>query len=95
MPITVTVTDADNVKESKSITESVGSHSDYSIGTVQYQLNKPKMEVVCIIDVCQKRFLDQRQIALESIKLACQLVGAHLQQIQVCFICYKMFIEII
>ncbi|KAJ8919071.1 hypothetical protein NQ315_016978 [Exocentrus adspersus] len=70
--------------ECRSVTDSVGSHSDVSGNTVQSggTMIKPHMDVVCVMDVCQSDNLTHRKKALEEVKQACMLVGANLNHIQ-------------
>ncbi|XP_060523594.1 mitogen-activated protein kinase kinase kinase 15 isoform X2 [Cylas formicarius] len=70
--------------ECRSVTDSVGSHSDVSAHTLQSSstMIKPHMEVVCIIDICQSEHLPHRKKAFEEVKLACLQVGASLSHIQ-------------
>ena len=53
-------------------TDSFGSRSDYS-GKFSQQLNpsRPRMDVICIIDLQNHLFLSDRKKAFEEIKLAC------------------------
>ncbi|KAL1506471.1 hypothetical protein ABEB36_005833 [Hypothenemus hampei] len=67
--------------ECHSVTDSVGSHSDVSTMT-NATVTKSRMEVVCVIDICQSDNLIQRRKALEEVKLACVQVGAILSHIQ-------------
>ncbi|KAJ8982255.1 hypothetical protein NQ317_018644 [Molorchus minor] len=70
--------------ECRSVTDSIGSHSDISGNTVQSggTMTKPHMDVVCVIDLCQSDNLIQRRKALEEVKLACLQIGANLNHIQ-------------
>ncbi|XP_017781301.1 PREDICTED: mitogen-activated protein kinase kinase kinase 15 isoform X2 [Nicrophorus vespilloides] len=71
-------------------TDSVGSHSDFSGHTLQPSssssgLNKPEMDVVCLIDICQNANLGNRKKAFEEVQQACSMVGANLMHIQLDF----------
>ncbi|XP_050305301.1 mitogen-activated protein kinase kinase kinase 15 isoform X2 [Anthonomus grandis grandis] len=72
---------AESDAECHSVTDSVGSHSDYSANT-HVTMTKPHMEVVCVIDICQNENVAQRKKALEDVKMACIQVGASLSHIQ-------------
>lgn len=78
--------------ECRSNTDSVGSHSDVSGHTVQAGshtssnvMQRPIMDVVIVIDVCQSDHLAHRKKALEEVRHACMQVGANLNHIQVSF----------
>lgn len=76
--------------ESRSVTDSVGSHSDASGHTTvtSHQVQRPRMDVVCVIDVHQPEHLAHRKRALDEVRQACVLVNANMNHIQVClFIC--------
>nr|CAH7714390.1 unnamed protein product [Callosobruchus chinensis] len=71
--------------ENRSLTDSVGSHSDISGVTVHHSSSnmvKPHMDVVCVIDICQTDNLLQRKKALEEVRLACLQIGANVSHIQ-------------
>lgn len=76
--------------ECRSVTDSVGSHSDISAHT-NTTMTKPHMEVVCVIDICQTENLAQRKKALEEVRMACIQVGASLSHIQVCLQMLNLF----
>lgn len=61
------------------MSESVGSDG---VSTITSQ--RPRMDVVCVIDIHLQDHLNHRKRALEEIKQACTLVSANLHQIQVC-----------
>lgn len=76
------------VAECRSVTDSVGSHSDLSVHTVQAGssggiMTRPHMDVVCVIDICQSGNLNHRKKALEEVRQACLQIGARLNHIQV------------
>jgi mitogen-activated protein kinase kinase kinase 5 len=73
--------------ESRSVTDSVGSHSDASGHTTvtSHQVQRPRMDVVCVIDVHQPEHLTHRKRALDEVRQACVLVNANMNHIQVCF----------
>lgn len=76
--------------ECRSVTDSVGSHSDLSVHTVQAGsaggiMTRPHMDVVCVIDICQSGNLNHRKRALEEVKQACLQIAARLNHIQVRF----------
>ncbi|CAG9769222.1 unnamed protein product [Ceutorhynchus assimilis] len=79
MPSIPTVIEPD--AECRSVTDSIGSHSDTSAHT-SVTMTKPHMEVVCIIDICQNENLAQRKKAFEEVKMACIQVGANVSHIQ-------------
>ncbi|XP_074030538.1 apoptotic signal-regulating kinase 1 isoform X1 [Leptinotarsa decemlineata] len=70
--------------ECRSVTDSIGSHSDLSVNTLQSSntMTKTQMDVVCVIDVCQTDNLIQRRKALEEVQQACLLIGANLSHVQ-------------
>ncbi|KAG8238445.1 hypothetical protein J437_LFUL002902 [Ladona fulva] len=76
-----TTTESD-VPEYRSITDSVGSQSDVSVGCGGVGSTKPRMDVVCVLDVHQPEHLSERKKALEEVKHACTLVNARCHQIQ-------------
>ncbi|CAG9856880.1 unnamed protein product [Phyllotreta striolata] len=84
MPIPPNSTVLETETECRSITDSVGSHSDLSITTVHTSgtMTKSQMDVVCVIDVCQTENILQRKKALEEIKQACFQIGANLSHVQ-------------
>ncbi|XP_031333897.1 mitogen-activated protein kinase kinase kinase 15-like [Photinus pyralis] len=73
--------------ECRSMTDSVGSHSDLS-GTVQGGSSsssisiRTHMDVVCVLDICQTTNLSHRKKALEDVRQACLHVGANINHIQ-------------
>lgn len=75
--------------ECRSVTDSVGSHSDLSVHTIQAGsttgsgMTRPHMDVVCVLDICQSGNLNHRKKALEEVKQACMQIGAKLNHIQV------------
>jgi mitogen-activated protein kinase kinase kinase 5 len=72
--------------ECRSVTDSVGSHSDISGHTLQAangMMTRPHMDVVCVIDICQSGNLAHRKKALDEVNQACVQVGATLNHIQV------------
>lgn len=77
------------VAECRSVTDSVGSHSDLSVHTVQAGstggiMTRPHvMDVICVIDICQSGNLNHRKRALEEVRQACLQIGARLNHIQV------------
>ncbi|PSN44121.1 Mitogen-activated protein kinase kinase kinase 15 [Blattella germanica] len=82
MPHTTT-TDSD-VPECRSVTDSVGSHSDASGHTTvtSHQAQRPRMDVVCVIDLHQPEHLAHKKRALEEVRQACALVNANMNHIQ-------------
>lgn len=72
------------------MTDSVGSHSDLSVHTIQGGSSsssistRTHMDVVCVLDICQSGNLAHRKRALEDVRQACLLVGANMNHIQVC-----------
>lgn len=74
-----------HISECRSVTDSVGSYSDISTHTMQSSstMTKSRMEVVCIIDVCQNENLLHRKKALDEVRNACNLIGANLIHTQV------------
>lgn len=44
---------------------------------------RPRLDVACVIDTAQPEYLQHRRCALDELKLACNLVNANLQHIQV------------
>ncbi|CAH0558775.1 unnamed protein product [Brassicogethes aeneus] len=64
--------------ENRSITDSVGSHSD----GLQVNIMRPHVDVCCIIDTIQIDNIANRKKALEEVKQACLLVGANFNHIQ-------------
>ncbi|KAL3276728.1 hypothetical protein HHI36_012098 [Cryptolaemus montrouzieri] len=83
MPLAGTGTLLEPDSECRSVTDSVGSHSDVSGHTVQAPtMARPHMDVVCVVDMCQIDHLEERKKALEEVKLACSQVGANLNHIQ-------------
>ncbi|RZB39511.1 mitogen-activated protein kinase kinase kinase 15 [Asbolus verrucosus] len=75
----------DYVIKCRSVTDSVGSHSDISGHTLQAGaaiMTRPHMDVVCVIDICQSGNLSHRKRALEEVNQACLQVGASLNHIQ-------------
>ncbi|KAK0168323.1 hypothetical protein PV327_002140 [Microctonus hyperodae] len=69
-----------NVVDGVSSTDSVGTHSDVSGHTTI--LGRPKVQVVCVLDLQQVENLLQRKRALEEVRQACTLVNAHLNIVQ-------------
>lgn len=69
-----------SVADGLSGTDSVGTHSDLSGNTAV--ITRPRMDVVCVIDLQQSEHLCQRKKAFEEIKQACCLVNAKLHHIQ-------------
>ncbi|KAK4881515.1 hypothetical protein RN001_004834 [Aquatica leii] len=73
--------------ECRSMTDSVGSHSDLS-GTVQGGSSnsslsiRSHMDVVCVLDICQSSNIAQRKKAFEDVRQACLHVGANVNHIQ-------------
>lgn len=83
MPLLPTSTPLEPDSECRSVTDSVGSHSDVSGHTVQPPaMARPHMDVVCVIDMCQIDHLADRKKALDEVKQACLQVGANLNHIQ-------------
>ncbi|CAH1106010.1 unnamed protein product [Psylliodes chrysocephalus] len=84
MPIPPVAAVLETETECRSITDSVGSHSDLSVTTVHTggTMTKSQMDVVCVIDVCQTENLLQRKKALDEIKQACLQIGANLSHVQ-------------
>src|SRR6185437_8996816 len=69
--------------ESRSITDSVGSRSDFSGTTaVPVQPQKPIMDVACVMDLHQPELLSQRKKAMEEIKYVCGLLRANFHLVQ-------------
>lgn len=77
--------------ESRSVTDSVGSHSDASGHTTvtSHQVQRPRMDVVCVIDVHQPEHLAHRKRASDEVRQACVLVNANMNHIQVCLFIYR------
>ncbi|XP_011303052.1 mitogen-activated protein kinase kinase kinase 5 isoform X2 [Fopius arisanus] len=69
-----------NVIDAASTTDSVGTHSDLSCNTTIS--GRPRIQVVCILDLQQSEQLVQRKRALDEIKQACTLVNANLNHVQ-------------
>ncbi|XP_034934270.1 mitogen-activated protein kinase kinase kinase 15 isoform X2 [Chelonus insularis] len=69
-----------NVIDGLSTTDSVGTQSDISGHTAIS--GKPKIHVVCVMDVQQTEHLNQRKIALEEIKQACTLLSSNWNHVQ-------------
>ncbi|XP_072394647.1 mitogen-activated protein kinase kinase kinase 15 isoform X1 [Diabrotica undecimpunctata] len=84
MPIPPITTVLETETECRSITDSVGSHSDISGTTVHTgsTMTKSQMDVVCVIDIIQNENILQRKKALEEIKQACLQVGANFNHLQ-------------
>lgn len=80
MPLTA---DSD-APESRSVTDSVSSHSDASGHTTvtPHQVQRPRMDVVCVIDVHQPEHLAHRKRALDEVRQACVLVNANMNHSQ-------------
>ncbi|XP_049834926.1 mitogen-activated protein kinase kinase kinase 15 isoform X2 [Schistocerca gregaria] len=77
--------DMESAADCRSVTDSVGSHSDLSVhtaSTAQTQLQRPRMDVVCVIDLHQPDYLAHRKRALEEVRQACALVNAAMNHIQ-------------
>ncbi|XP_044584193.1 mitogen-activated protein kinase kinase kinase 15 isoform X2 [Cotesia glomerata] len=68
------------VIDGQSSTDSVGTHSDVSGNTTIS--TKPKIQVVCVIDLTQPENLSDRKRALEEIKQACSLVNTSFNMVQ-------------
>ncbi|XP_069698242.1 mitogen-activated protein kinase kinase kinase 15 isoform X5 [Periplaneta americana] len=68
----------------RSVTDSIGSHSDASGHTTvtSHQVQRPRMDVVCVIDLHQPEHLTHRKRALEEVRQACVLVNANMNHIQ-------------
>lgn len=71
--------------ECRSVTDSVGSHSDASGHTTvtSHHAQRPRMDVVCVIDLHNSEHLAHRKRALEEVRQACALVNANMNHIQV------------
>ncbi|KAK5649782.1 hypothetical protein RI129_000811 [Pyrocoelia pectoralis] len=73
--------------ECRSMTDSIGSHSDLS-GTVQGESSnssisiRTHMDVVCVLDICQTSNLSHRKKGLEEVRQACLHVGANVNHLQ-------------
>ncbi|KAF5298256.1 hypothetical protein FQR65_LT09767 [Abscondita terminalis] len=73
--------------ECRSMTDSIGSHSDLS-GTVQGGSSnsslsiRAHMDVVCVLDICHSTNVAQRKKAFEEVRQACLHVGANANHIQ-------------
>ncbi|XP_019870241.2 mitogen-activated protein kinase kinase kinase 15 isoform X4 [Aethina tumida] len=69
--------------ENRSVTDSVGSHSDVTAHTIHSNMSRQHMEVCCVIDISLlDKYLNNRKKALEEVRQACLLVGAKLNHIQ-------------
>ncbi|XP_015596232.1 mitogen-activated protein kinase kinase kinase 15 isoform X2 [Cephus cinctus] len=68
------------VPDGISSTDSVGTHSDVSGHTTIS--GRPRMDVVCVLDLQQPEHLVQRKRALEEVRQACSLVNANMHHIQ-------------
>lgn len=64
--------------DTRSVTDSVGSD-----GSLQLSVQRPRMDVACVLDLNQVENLSQRKRALEELKQACLLLNAELHHIQV------------
>jgi mitogen-activated protein kinase kinase kinase 5 len=85
MPVPPIPTVIEPDAECRSVTDSVGSHSDISGHTLQAangMMTRPHMDVVCVIDICQSGNLAHRKKALDEVNQACVQVGATLNHIQ-------------
>lgn len=76
--------------ECRSVTDSVGSHSDLSGITVQAGTStggtgstRPQMDVVCVLDLCHSENLSHRKRCCEEVKQACAEARAVYNHIQV------------
>ncbi|XP_063990230.1 mitogen-activated protein kinase kinase kinase 15 isoform X2 [Diachasmimorpha longicaudata] len=69
-----------NVVDAASTTDSVGTHSDVSCTTTIS--GRPRIQVVCILDLQQPEQLALRKRVLEEIKQACALVNANMNHVQ-------------
>ncbi|KAJ8682464.1 hypothetical protein QAD02_018256 [Eretmocerus hayati] len=67
------------VIDGASGTDSVGAHSDLSGNTISH---RPKMDVVCVMDLQQSEHLTHRKKAFEEVKLACTMANTKLHHIQ-------------
>lgn len=65
------------------ITDSFGSRSDHSGHSAIFSSSRPKMDVVCVIDLVHNERINSRKKAYEEIKIACQAVAATCYHIQV------------
>lgn len=68
------------ITDAVSTTDSVGTHSDVSCTTTIS--GRPRIQVVCILDLQQPEQLAQRKRALEEIKQASTIVNANLNHVQ-------------
>ncbi|KAK9881035.1 hypothetical protein WA026_014378 [Henosepilachna vigintioctopunctata] len=83
MPLAPSATLLEPDSECRSTTDSVGSHSDVSVHTIQPPvMARPHMDVVCVIDMCQIDHIADRKKALDAVNQACLQVGANLNHIQ-------------
>ncbi|XP_008558932.1 mitogen-activated protein kinase kinase kinase 15 isoform X3 [Microplitis demolitor] len=69
-----------SVLDGQSSTDSIGTYSDVSGNTTIS--TKPKIQVVCVIDLSQPENLNHRKRALEEIKQACSLVNTSFKPVQ-------------
>ncbi|XP_046393431.1 mitogen-activated protein kinase kinase kinase 15 isoform X2 [Ischnura elegans] len=76
-----TTTESD-VSEYRSVTDSVGSQSDSSASCGTIGSVRPRMDVVCVLDLHQAEHLFERKKALDEVKHACALVNANCHHIQ-------------
>lgn len=65
------------------ITDSYGSRSEHSGQSVILSSSRPRMDVVCVIDLNQNDMLNSRKKAFEEIKAACLSVVATCHHVQV------------
>lgn len=78
-----------NIAECRSVTDSIGSHSDLSVHTIQASgssssiMARPHMDVVCVIDIVQPKNLQHRKKGLDEVRQACIQVGANLNHVEV------------
>ncbi|XP_071449253.1 mitogen-activated protein kinase kinase kinase 15 isoform X2 [Hetaerina americana] len=71
-----------DIPEYRSVTDSIGSQSDISVGCGAIGSVRTRMDVVCVLDLHQAEHLCERKKALDEVKQACALVNANCHHIQ-------------
>jgi hypothetical protein len=83
-PDKVSSSDIGEIGTNEQQTDSYGSRSDYS-GKFPTASSRPKMDVVCVIDLHNHVYLNDRKKAFEDVKTACaSMNNVSIQHIQVC-----------